>query len=61
VARGADLLERPGGTADLWSVRPDGTDRRRHTRHEMGRPLPAMGGRSIVFSLAGEIHVYDRD
>ncbi len=55
------FLSDQGGTADIWSIRPDGTDRRRHTHHdEWDVRAPAMGpdGR-IIFSLAGEIHLYD--
>jgi tricorn protease len=55
------FLSDKGGTADIWSMRPDGTDRRRHTQHaEWDVRAPAMGpdGR-IVFGLAGDIHVFD--
>jgi len=55
------FLSDQGGTADIWSLRPDGADRRRHTRHtDWDVRSPAMGpdGR-IVFSLAGDIRIFD--
>lgn len=50
-----------GGTQEVWSMFPDGSDRTRHTHHgnwdaryaEMGE-----GGR-IVYQLAGDIGLYD--
>lgn len=55
------FLSDQGGTANLWSIRPDGSDRRRHT--DLGKwdaRTPAMGpeGR-IVFTLAADIHLFD--
>lgn len=50
-----------GGTANLWSMTPDGGDHQRHT--DLGTwdaRYPSMGpdGR-IVFMLAGDIHLFD--
>ena len=50
-----------GGTANLWSILPDGSDRRRHTDlKDWDARFPSMGpdGR-IVFMLAGDIHLFD--
>ncbi|MCU0612052.1 MAG: hypothetical protein MUE60_09725, partial [Candidatus Eisenbacteria bacterium] len=50
-----------GGTANVWSMLPDGSDQAQHTRFtEWDARWPAMGpdGR-IVFGLAGDIHVFD--
>jgi tricorn protease len=54
-------LSDEGGTANLWSMAADGSDRKRHTDFEdWDARSPAMGpdGR-IVFSLAGDVHVFD--
>jgi tricorn protease len=50
-----------GGTANIWSMKPDGSDAKRHT--DLGRwdaRWPSIGpdGR-IVFTLAADIHVFD--
>jgi tricorn protease len=50
-----------GGTANLWSMKPDGTDRKQLT--DLGTwdarwPSMDRQGR-IAFMLAGDIHVYD--
>jgi tricorn protease len=50
-----------GGTANIWSMKPDGSDHQRHT--DLGKwdaRFPSMGpdGR-IVFMLAGDIHLFD--
>lgn len=53
------FLSDQGGTANLWSIRPDGSDRRRHTDFkEWDVRWPAMGrdGR-IAFVLGGDAHV----
>ncbi len=55
------FLSDQGGTSNIWSMLPDGSDRKRHT--DLGAwdaRWPAMGpdGR-IVFMLAGDIHVFD--
>ena len=50
-----------GGTANIWSMSPDGGDRRQHTRHaEWDARFPSMApdGR-IVYMLAGGIHLFD--
>ncbi len=55
------LLSDQGGTANIWSMKPDGSDRRRHTRFdEWDARSPAMGpdGR-VVFVVAGDIHLFD--
>ena len=57
------FLSDRGGTANLWSMRPDGGDRRRHTRFDTWDVRwPAMGddGR-IVFTLAADVYVFDPD
>lgn len=55
------FLSDQGGTANIWSIAPDGTDRRRHTNFEdWDVRWPAMGpdGR-IVFTVAANLHVLD--
>ena len=50
-----------GGTVNLWSMGPDGADRRRHTDHaSWDARWPAMGpdGR-VVYALAGGIQLFD--
>ena len=50
-----------GGTANLWSMKPDGTEHKQHTQFgEWDARYPSMGpdGR-IVFMLAGDIHLFD--
>jgi tricorn protease len=50
-----------GGTANIWSMKPDGSDHEQHTRFDAwDARYPAMGpdGR-IVFMLAGDIHLFD--
>jgi tricorn protease len=51
-----------GGTANLWSMAADGSDRQQLTHVEGGWDLrwPAMGpdGR-VVFMLAGDVHLWD--
>ncbi|MFH1143566.1 MAG: S41 family peptidase [Candidatus Eisenbacteria bacterium] len=55
------FLSDQGGTANLWSVRPDGSDRTRHTTFDRWDVrYPAMGpDGQIVFSLAGDVHLFD--
>ncbi len=50
-----------GGTVNIWSMLPDGSNRTRHTREERWDiRSPAMGpGGAIVYSLAGQIHRFD--
>lgn len=55
------FLSDQGGTQNIWSIRPDGSGRRRHTKFEdWDAKWPGMGpdGR-IVFTLAADIHVFD--
>ena len=50
-----------GGTANLWSMRPDGSDLQRQTKFkDWDARWPSMGtdGR-IVFTLAADVHVFD--
>lgn len=50
-----------GGSANIWSMNPDGTDRKRLTSFDTwDARWPSMGddGR-IVFMLAGDIHLFD--
>lgn len=55
------FLSDQGGTGNLWSMKPDGSELKRET-HETAWDVrwPAVGpdGR-IVFSLGGDLHVYD--
>lgn len=55
------FLTDQGGTGNLWSMLPDGSDRKRHTDcGQWDARWPAMGpdGR-IVFMLAGDVHLFD--
>jgi tricorn protease len=55
------FLSDRGGTANLWSMKPDGSDRVQHTQHsDWDARWPSMGpdGR-IVYMLAGDIYVYN--
>ena len=55
------FLSDQGGTVNIWSIRPDGTDRKRHTDFEdWDARWPGMGpdGR-ITFVLGADIHVFD--
>ncbi|MFH1681491.1 MAG: hypothetical protein ABIH26_12735, partial [Candidatus Eisenbacteria bacterium] len=55
------FLSDQGGTMNIWSVLPDGSDRRKHTDFgEWDARHASMGdsGR-IVFTLAGDIHIFD--
>ncbi len=55
------FLSDKGGTMNVWSMKPDGTDRKRHTDlSPWDARWPGMGpdGR-IVFMLAGDIHLFD--
>jgi len=50
-----------GGTGNLWSMRPDGSDQQRLTNfQDWDVRWPSMGpdGR-IVFTVAADVHVYD--
>ena len=55
------FLSDQGGTANLWSMKPDGSERKRLTDGgAWDARWPAMGpdGR-IVYMLAGDIHLFD--
>lgn len=55
------FLSDHGGTANLWSMNPDGSDRQRLTDHgDWDARWPGMGpdGR-IAYMLAGDIHLFD--
>ena len=55
------FLSDQGGTANLWSMTPDGADRRQETAgSEWDARWPAMApdGR-IAFVLGGDVHVFD--
>jgi tricorn protease len=55
------FLSDQGGTMNVWSMRPDGSDRKRHTDFkDWDARWPSMSpdGR-IVFTLAADIHVLD--
>jgi hypothetical protein len=55
------FLSDQGGTANLWSINPDGTDRRQHTDvqgWDARFPSVSPDGR-IVFMLGGDIHLFD--
>jgi tricorn protease len=50
-----------GGTVDIWSMKPDGSDRKRHTNfHDWDARWPAMSrdGR-IAFTLGADIEVFN--
>jgi tricorn protease len=54
-------LSDQGGTMNIWSIKPDGTDAKRHSDFkDWDSRWPSMGtdGR-IVHVLAGDIHVFD--
>lgn len=55
------FLSDQGGTANIWSMRPDGSDRKqltRFTKWDARAPSIGPSGR-IVFLLAGDIHMLD--
>ena len=55
------FLSDQGGTAELWSMNPDGSDRTRRTNvapWDVRTPSIAPDGR-IVFVVAGDVHLYD--
>jgi tricorn protease len=54
------FLSDQGGTANLWSIKPDGGDGKRETRFtdwDVRWPSVGSDGR-IVFSLGGDLHVF---
>ncbi len=55
------FLSDQGGTMNVWSIRPDGSDRKRHTDFESwDARWPSIGpdGR-IALVLGGDVHVFD--
>lgn len=55
------FLSDQGGTGNIWSMLPDGSDRTQHTHHgKWDARFPSMGpdGR-IVYTLAGGIRLFD--
>lgn len=55
------FLSDQGGTGNLWSMKPDGSEPKRETHEttwDVRWPAVAPDGR-IVFSLGGDLHVYD--
>jgi tricorn protease len=55
------FLSDQGGTGNLWSMKPDGGDVKRETHEttwDVRWPAVAPDGR-IVFSLGGDLHVYE--
>jgi tricorn protease len=54
------FLSDQGGTANLWSIKPDGGEPKRETRFsdwDVRWPSVGSDGR-IVFSLGGDLHIY---
>ncbi len=48
------------GTMNLWSIKPDGTDPKRHTKHkDFDLASPALAGGRVVYQLGADLHVYD--
>jgi len=54
------FLSDQGGTANIWSMRPDGSNRSRHTEQtEWDVRWPSMDGRGrMVFVVGGDIHLF---
>lgn len=50
-----------GGAMNIWSMLPDGSDRKRHTSFDKwdARESANDGSGRIVFTLAGDIHLFD--
>jgi tricorn protease len=48
------------GTMNLWSVKPDGTDPKQHTKHTgFDLASPALDGGRVVYQLGADLRVYD--
>ncbi len=48
------------GLMNLWSMTPDGTDLRQHTRHpDFDVQSAALQGGRIVYARAGDLHLFD--
>jgi len=59
---GARLPENPGEQAQVWSVKPDGSDLRAHTAHTFTDGYcrdATTDGRRVVFHARGKLHVLD--
>lgn len=55
------FLSDQGGTGNLWSMKPDGSELKRETHEttwDVRWPAVAPDGR-IVFSLGGDLHIYE--
>ncbi|HEX4826095.1 MAG TPA: S41 family peptidase [Candidatus Polarisedimenticolaceae bacterium] len=55
------FLSDPGGTMNLWSIKADGSDRKRETDFkdwDARQPAIAPDGR-IVFTLQADLHIFD--
>jgi tricorn protease len=55
------FLSDQGGTYNIWSIKPDGSDRERHTNFDqwdVGWPSMGPDGK-IVFTLAADVHLFD--
>jgi tricorn protease len=47
------------GTANLWSMKPDGSDLRQHTRHaDFGVKFPALQGGRIVYQNGADLRLF---
>lgn len=56
------LSDRENKTLNLWSMAPDGSDKRPHTRHADFEIRNADGhGRHIVYQREGRLRLYDTD
>ena len=48
------------GTMNLWSIRPDGSDPKQHTRHKgFDLASPAQEGGRVVYQLGADLQVFD--
>ncbi|MFO0839088.1 MAG: S41 family peptidase [Phycisphaerae bacterium] len=48
------------GTMNLWSMKPDGTDLRQHTKHNgFDVAAPSLDAGRIAYQLGADLHVYD--
>lgn len=48
------------GAMNLWSIKPDGTDAKQHTKHkEFDVASPSMGGGRIVYQHGADLRLYD--
>jgi tricorn protease len=48
------------GNANLWSMKPDGSDLRQHTRHaDYGVKFPALQGGRIVYQNGADLWLYE--